>query len=473
MIQLNVRAAVTNFNATYTVSLFLVLFTVIAMLTPSARSIPYNLLMSLGLVAAISAGLLAGTTITEIKVKPLSFVMPGQERSMGPAALVVGGIVCAVYALLVFLRPMSVTDISRLQQAVAALGFDLGIFMLVVGVCVLSRATLLTSVATSVPFMLIFAGMVHESTGSAWIALNLAVAERPLLAVVFGVAATVGVYRLLGNRRLSRDLCGAPFLPLKAYDNPFRLDDYRNRMRRGSFRPSVMTSSGGGPASLFMKAVSRYLLGTSWDYLLLDSRASRNQSEFVFKLVALVVTYALIVFMLSIQKPVNGLGLLFFLVTMTFMYFPPTFRVRLSPMLPVARRQHFKVFVAKALSVYAISILMISLLELGLAALVGVAGETNMATSLRAVAGLPFKATLVVAAVLPIFCWAFTKLRSTIGFLGFMIVFVGVGGNLTAFAEDSLLAKSYTTILLATAVLWLPFLGIAWKRCFRDDLYLP
>jgi hypothetical protein len=111
----------------------------------------------------------------------------------------------------------------------------------------------------------------------------------------------------------------------------------------------------------------------------------------------------------------------------------------------------------------------LTLLRAALAALLAATPQAASA-SLQALAGIPFKGILVVVAIIPVFCWAYTALRSTIGFLAFMTVFLGVTVNVAAYAAERVDALSYAAILLATAVFWLPFLGIAWKRCFRDDL---
>ena len=87
-----------------------------------------------------------------------------------------------------------------------------------------------------------------------------------------------------------------------------------------------------------------------------------------------------------------------------------------------------------------------------------------------AAASLPLRAVLIVAAAVPILCWAFATLRSAIGYLLFLIAFLIATRIVTGAAQEFLLARSYPVLLLATAVLWLPFIHIAWKRCIRDDL---
>ena len=112
-------AILTNFNGSYILLPFLALFTLIAFVAPIDRVAPYNLLMSLGLVAAAFVGVLAGTTLTEIKVKPLSYVLPGQEKSMAPAVLLVGVLVSLVYALLLLEHPMTVVTLPAFEQSLA------------------------------------------------------------------------------------------------------------------------------------------------------------------------------------------------------------------------------------------------------------------------------------------------------------------------------------------------------------------
>jgi hypothetical protein len=292
-----------------------------------------------------------------------------------------------------------------------------------------------------------------------------------VLGLAFAVLGTGTAFRALGSRSMSRDICGSPFLPLKAYDNPFRLDAFRSRMASAAFRESPMTASGGGPGSILLAAASRRLAGTSWDVLVLETRVSRNLWEFVFRLTctALVVGFIAMIGHGRPQDDRHALAVLVVAVAVYFLSFPPTFKTRASPMLPLGRRRHFRAFFVKAVGLYCLTLFVLTLLRAALAALLAATPQAASA-SLQALAGIPFKGILVVVAIIPVFCWAYTALRSTIGFLAFMTVFLGVTVNVAAYAAERVDALSYAAILLATAVFWLPFLGIAWKRCFRDDL---
>ena len=465
-------ALVTNFNGSYFGLPFLTLLSVIALL--SERLAWYNLLMSFGFVAAMVVGLLIGTTLTEIKVKPLSYVLPGQEKSMAPAVLVVGAVVCLVYALLLLGRPMTVVSVPAWQQSFAAFCFGLGLFSLVVAVCVVTHDTAFTSQATIFPFLLVMFAVGNETLASAWLSLSGAVAENAFLAMLFAVCGVGAVFHLLGDRAQSRRLCGAPFMPLKAYDNPFKADAYRGRMRSSAFRSSMMTDSRASPGGLVIAAVSRRVAGTSWDYLVLDTRASGTRWEFAVKLAALVLTIVVIglyAYAPSDASP-DALFGLFFLVAMTLVAFPPTFRARLSPMPPVSRRKHFRSFLAKGVSVYALALGTTLLLTL-LSRVAREAGLASESALLTAVAGLPLRAVIIVAAPVPIMCWAFAKLRSTIGFLVFFVVFMIAISIVAGAGREFLLVQSYATLLMATTVCWLPFVLIARKRCLKDDLLLP
>jgi uncharacterized membrane-anchored protein YitT (DUF2179 family) len=103
------------------------------------------------------------------------------------------------------------------------------------------------------------------------------------------------------------------------------------------------------------------------------------------------------------------------------------------------------------------------------------ASETGLVSgsaTWTAAASLPLRAVLIVAAAVPILCWAFATLRSAIGYVLFLTAFLIATRIVTGAAQEFLLAQSYPVLLLATAVLWLPFVHIAWKRCVRDDLLL-
>jgi hypothetical protein len=468
MIRQTAAAILTNFNGSYIAVAFLPLLTLIAFVAPSDRVAPYNLLMSLELVAAAFVGMLAGTTLTEIKVKPLSYLLPGQEKSMAPAVLLVGIVVSSLYALLLLGRPMTVVAVPALQQALAAFGFGLGLFTLVVALCVITHDTAFTSLAGVAPFLLVVPAMWQERLASAWIALNVALARHPVASVLFAGVGVATIFYVLGSRRLSRHLCGAPFLPLKAYDNPFKIEDFRSRMKNGSFRRSLMTDSRASPGGLVLAALSRRVVGTPWDFLVLDTRASANRWEFGWKLISLVALLGFMALQYSLTQPhpTNPLGLLFLLVAVTFVFFPPTFRARLSPMLPVARRRHFKSFLAKAVSVYVFTFLAVLVLQL-------VVREAGLRSAVSAeIASLPLRGVIVAAATVPINCWAFTQLRSAVGFLAFMVAFVAIVVNAVGAAQQFLLGQSAVVLLLASAICWLPFVLIAWKRCFKDDLLL-
>jgi hypothetical protein len=159
MMWLTARAAVTNINATYFMPSFLVLGAVIALVTRDATPLTADLLMSFGFVLSFSIALLVGTTLAEIKVKPLSCALPGQETSMAPAALVVGVLICLGLAVLVLARPMSAGDIPAMAQALAVFGYGLGAFMLFVTVCVMTRDTAYTSLAGALAFLLVFGAL--------------------------------------------------------------------------------------------------------------------------------------------------------------------------------------------------------------------------------------------------------------------------------------------------------------------------
>lgn len=471
MIHKTAWVLLTNFNGAYFGLPFLAIFTVIALVAPLDHVISYNLLMSLGFVAAMHVGLLAGTTLTEIKVKPLSYVLPGQEKSMAPAVLAVGAVLCLAYALLVFGRPLTVVSAPAWQQSLGAFGFSLGLFTLVVAACVVTHDTGFISQASAFPFLLVVCALIgNETIASGWLSLSAVVAENAFVAVLFATGGVTAVLHLLRDRTHSRRLCGAPFMPLKAYDNPFKIDAYRSRMKGGAFRPSVMTDSRPSPGRLVMTALSRRVAGTSWDYLVLETRAGASRWEFAIKLVSLVL---LIIINIGLYRPdsrsPDALFWLFFLVVMTFVCFPPTFKARLSPMLPVARRRHFRSFLAKGVAVYALTVVATLVFTL----LVRVASETAMASAFGPVtvfASLPLRAVVVVAATVPILCWAFAALRSTIGFLLFLIAFMVAISIVAKTAQELLLAQSYPVLSLATAICWLPFARIAWKRCVRDDL---
>src|SRR5688572_15550640 len=156
MIRRTAWALLTNISGAYYIGVpFLALFTAIALMVPSGRFPPYNLLMSFGFTAAILVGLIAGTTLTEIKVKPLSYVLPGQEKTMAPAVVLVGAVLCLAYALLVLGRPMTIVSVPAWQQSIAAFGFGLGLFAVIVAICVVTHDTAFTSQAAFLPFVLV------------------------------------------------------------------------------------------------------------------------------------------------------------------------------------------------------------------------------------------------------------------------------------------------------------------------------
>lgn len=235
-----------------------------------------------------------------------------------------------------------------------------------------------------------------------------------------------------------------------------------------------MTDSRASPGSAVMAALSRRVAGTSWDYLVLDTHASGTSWDFAVKL-AYLVMIVLTIMVLHMYAPLDrwpdALYELCFLVAVVLGFFPPTFRARLSPMPPVSRRRHFRSFLAKEIWVYALAVLATLLFTL----LMRAASETALVSesaTWTAAASLPLQAVIVVAATVPIMCWAFATLRSAIGFYVFLIAFLIVVRIVLGAAQEFLLAQSYPILLLATAVLWLPFVHIAWKRCLRDDLLL-
>lgn len=470
MIRRTAWALVTNLSGSSFILLCIALFTVGALVSDDERAASYNLLMSFGFVAALAAGLLSGTTLTEIKVKPLSYVLPGQERSMAPAVVLLGALVSLVYALLLLGQPMAAVAVPAWQQSLGAFAFAFGLFTFVVALCLLTHNTpFVSSVATIPPLLVIPAAFGHETIASAWLALNAAVAQNSLLALSFAAGGLIAVFRLLGQRSHSRRLCGAPFLPLKAYDNPFQLDAYRQRMKSSAFRRSVMTDSRPSLVGVALTALSRRAVGSSWDYLVFATRGGGNlwESTFKFAAVALLIGFlALYVPSDRLPDPLVGLT---YLVFVTFMCSPPTFKPRLSPMPPVSRSRYFGSFLAKAAGLYVLTIIatLLLLLVIRIASEGAPGYESAMAT---AWAGLPLRAVFVVAATVPILCWAFAALRSAIGFLVFSIAFVAVLTVVAKSMGELLLAQSYAAVILTTAVCWLPFVLIARKRCLKDDL---
>lgn len=466
MIRLTAKAALTNFYVGYYMALFL-----LGVSTITGLLLNGDLLMSSSIVAAGAFGLFAGTTLAEIKVKPLSYTLPRQERSMAPALLLVGTVVCAAYAILVLMRPLSFVDIPTPQQSLSVFGFSLGLFMLLATVCVVTRDTAFLPLVVIIPLALLLSAVSNDTLSAPWLALNAAIVERPLLSLLFAALGVGLVFSVLGSRELSRRLCGAPFLPPKAYDNPFRTEDYRSRMRSAAFRPSVMTDSRGLPGGAFLAALNRRLAGTSWDYLVLDTRISRNSWELAFRLVYFVTFLVWLVVWSPLFDRAGSLSALLFLAAWTFMFFPPTFKPRLSPMLPVGRGRHFRSFIAKGILVYAFTLA--GMLLLRVLARVFPTMASQVSGALAAIVDLPFEGMLMAAAAIPILCWASAKLRSTIGLIVFMVLFLAIVVNVAARAYDPLMRLGYPAVLLVSALCWLPFTYIAWKRCHRDDLLLP
>jgi hypothetical protein len=335
----------------------------------------------------------------------------------------------------------------------------------VVAICVATHDTAFTSQAAVIPFLLVVpAAAGSEPIASGWLSLSAAVAENALLAMLFAAGGVIAVFHLLGRRSHSRRLCGAPFLPLKAYDNPFKLDSYRQRMKSSAFRRGLMTDSRASPVGLVLSALSRRAAGSSWDYLVFATRAGGNLWESMFKLVSAALVLGIVALYVPPDRLPEPLVGLTFIVLVSFMCSPPVFKPRLSPMPPVPRRRYFSSFLAKAVGLYGLTILATLLLLLVTRIASDGPAESNSWAS------LPLRAVVLVAATVPIMCWAFATLRSAIGFLVFMIAFMAVITVVVASARDLLLTQSYTALVLTTAVCWLPFVLIARKRCLKDDL---
>jgi len=139
-------------------------------------------------------------------------------------------------------------------------------------------------------------------------------------------------------------------------------------------------------------------------------------------------------------------------------------------MLPVGRRQRFRSFIAKGISLYGFAIIGMLLLQL-VAGRLPTSGNHILA-ALAGIAELPFKGVLMVAAAIPILCWAYTKLRSTIGFVLLIGLSVPIVAAVGIHAYEYLMRLGYPAFVLVSALCWLPFIYIAWKRCRYDDLLL-
>ncbi|MGW8368886.1 MAG: hypothetical protein ACWGPN_09430, partial [Gammaproteobacteria bacterium] len=197
-------------------------------------------------------------------------------------------------------------------------------------------------------------------------------------------------------------------------------------------------------------------------------RITHSPWEVSLKLLYLTAIIGVMAVTLS-DVVLNAFVLLFYATGMAFMFFAPVFRVRISPMLPVSRRQHLRAFLLKSLSVYILTVIALVLVN----ALIGVAaGQFDLAMQ-NAMTTLPFKGLLIIAISVPILCWGFTTFRSTVGFILFMIFFYTVVGAPMIGLHRQLMMQTYATIALASLVAWLPFAFMAWKRCLRDDLLLP
>jgi hypothetical protein len=471
MRQLQIKASTTNFNGTYFTFAFVIIGAVVALVGPGGGDWLYRI----GLVYASLIGLLSGTTLAEIKVKPFSFCMPGQEKSMGPAIVTLAVIACGLYTCLLLIRPVQSSDALLIQQLLTLFCWSIGIDLLVVLAAVVAADTFITSTVLVVGFMLLVAGVAHPGIGAGWSAVSLLLIDRPVLAVVFASVTILWALRALRDRELSRRLCGSPFLPLKAYDNPFRLDEYKQRMRRTALKTSFVTANSGTPGGRLLFKLSERFAGSSWDYLLHESRMSGNVIELIGKVSYILVLIALVIFVFWRRQPaapaMPAIPGLFFMVGLTFMFFAPGFRARLSPMLPVSRRQHFRALLVKAGIIYANAVLIL----LALRFLVGWLEPSLPLLSSTLLAGLvemSVPAVLILALNVPVLCWSSAAFRSTIANLVFMMAYM-VGGMLVISARhDALMAISLPSALLTTGVFWLPFLYIAFKRALRDDLLL-
>ncbi|MGW8369703.1 MAG: hypothetical protein ACWGPN_13640, partial [Gammaproteobacteria bacterium] len=268
--RLTSKVALTNFNGIYITFVVFGVLTLIALAGGIDRFPAGSMLFSLSLVIANTFGLVLGTTLAEIKVKPLSWCLPGQERSIGPTLAITAALGAALCASLLLVRPIAA--IPLWEQWISDFCFTLGFCLAVAILAVVTRDTVINTLVGMILFLLLMAGMSHDRYAAVWVDITTVLADSPFWAMGFMAASLVATLFGLSRRSLSHQLCGAPFLPLKAQDNPFRIHEYRQKMRQGALKQSVMTRSYGAPGGRLLSGLSRRFAGTSFDYLILDSR---------------------------------------------------------------------------------------------------------------------------------------------------------------------------------------------------------
>lgn len=463
--RLTVKAALTNFNWTYIAFLPLAILTLVSLASGDG-----DLLFRISLANAGLFGVLTGTTLTEIKVKPLSWCLPGQEKSMGPAIVGLAAIVCLISSALLILRPMTEVDAPLLQQVQTSFAWSFGLYLAVVAVAVYTRDTLLSSQVVALAGALLIIGRFQPGRPDPWAPAIAYLADSPVLAAAFAAAAVAATLYGLGSRELSRRLCGAAFLPLKAFDHPARIREYRASLRRTSFRRSAWTVNTAARGSALLAKLGRRVAGSAGDLFTLDSRVSSSVAEFFYKLLSI----GLILLFFSVimhRDNADPLPALYIMTSVMFVFFVPGLTARLSPMLPVSRGQRFRSLLAKSGLVYVTVVVGLLAARLVVGAF-GVVYPEFRSTLPHTLAELPLSVLLILALNGPIHCWGLTQFRSAGGWLVFFMVYSFAALAFVGAQADSLLEWSLSKILLVTAIAWLPFVAIAWKRCFRDDLLL-
>jgi hypothetical protein len=461
--RMTIKAALTNFNWTYVAFLPLAILTLVSLASGDG-----DLLFRISVANAGLFGLLTGTTLTEIKVKPLSWCLPGQESSMGPAIVILAAIVSLVSSAFLLLRPMTEVDAPLLQQFETSFAWSFGLYLTFVAVAVYTRDTLVSSQVVAFSGLLLIAGYFIAGRPDPWAQAIAYLAGSPVLAALFAATAAAATLYGLGSRERSRRLCGAAFLPLKAFDHPARIREYRAGLKRTSLRPSVWTDDTGTFASALLAKLGSRAAGGAWDLLTLDSRLSGNVAEFFYKL--LIIGLIVLIFSALMHGASAGpFPALYIITSMMFIFFVPGLTARLSPMLPVSRGQRFRSLLAKSSLVYVTVVVGLLAVRLVVGALGAVYPEFR-ATLPYALAELPLSALLILALNGPIHCWGFAQFRSAGGWLVFFMVYSFAALAFVGAQADSLLEWSLSKILLITAIAWLPFVAIGWKRCFRDDL---
>jgi hypothetical protein len=287
--------------------------------------------------------------------------------------------------------------------------------------------------------------------------------------VVFLAVSTFLTFRLPRQEGFRRHLCGKTVMSFVDMGSPVRAISIVRKLKMDELRREsadmeqrvygkTLTERFPGihdPAlvGLFDELTSFYHR-TNWKYALINM---------VFFTLVVAISNALV---FNAAAPATILLLpLIIIYEQLYTYF---FR-QFSPMLPLSRKNYFRINLYKGVVVYVATILLILLL-LGMMRFLHVVLPVPVNDLVQPFALMPLRSVFYFALAAPMYSWIFIVMRGMASYLALAFVFAMSALVITIFLFDDFLQLNPVLVCLITVLFFTPYVMQSHIRCMKSDL---